>query len=277
MSQLRERFIRDLSIRNYSQSTIRSYVAAIQGLSVFHGKCPTEIGGHEIKDYLAHLHKRGLGWSTINHVISACNRLYTDTLGQVEKVQSVKRPKAKTKLPVVFSEEEVEIFLNCIRNIKHRAIFMTIYSGGLRAGEVCRLKINEIDSGRARIIIRDGKGHKDREVILSERLLTYLRKYVQLYRPKEFLFNGQYPNTHITQRTIQQVFQTNLKKSGIGKKASVHTLRHSFATHLMNKGIDIRIVQQLLGHKSIKTTLVYCHLAKDRFGKTKSPLDDLSI
>ena len=207
-------------------------------------------------------------------VHSACNLLYGETLNQIEKVQSIKRPKLPKKLPVVFSEQEVEHLLNQVRNIKHKAILMTIYSAGLRCGELCHLKINDIDSSRMRIAVRDAKGQKDREVILSDKLLRYLREYVKIYRPKDFLFNGQVSGKPISARTLQQVFRKMLTRSNIQKKASLHTLRHSYATHLMNKGIDLRIIQKLLGHKSIKTTLIYCHLSDDRFANTKSPLDD---
>lgn len=277
MSQLRKRFIRDLSIRNYSNRTIRSYVTAVKKLSQFYGRCPSEINADEIKEYLNHLRQKGGSWSMINLTMSACNRLYKDTLNQPEKMQSIKRPKHILTLPVVLSEQEVATFLKSFRNIKHKALFMTIYSAGLRCNEASKLKVRDIDSQRLRIIIRDAKGHKDREVILSSRLLTYLRHYVKIYRPREYLFYGQDIANPISQSTIQKIFRKNLKRSGILKKASTHTLRHSFATHLMNKGIDIRIIQQLLGHKSIKTTLKYCHLAKDRFGNTQSPLDDLAI
>ncbi|MDH3650558.1 MAG: site-specific integrase [Saprospiraceae bacterium] len=277
MSQLRKRFIRDLSIRNYSKRTIQSYVIAVKKLSLFYGRCPSEIQTEEIKEYLNHLQESGRSWSTVNVVMSACNRLYQDTLCQPEKMQSIRRPKNALSLPVVFSEQEVANFLKSFRNIKHKAIFMTIYGGGLRCSEASKMKVRDIDSQRSRIIIRDGKGHKDREVILSYRLLKYLRYYAENYRPQEYLFYGHDITKPISNNTIQKIFRKNLIRSGITKNASTHTLRHSFATHLMNKGIDIRIIQQLLGHKSIKTTLKYCHLAKDRFGNTRSPLDDLSI
>jgi len=263
MSQLRDRFIltsscqhrvRDLSIRNYSKRTIRSYVSALKGLSGFYNKCPSEISNQEIRNYLNHLTKLGRSWTTVNIVLSACNLLYRDTLGQDEKIQSLKRPKLIKKIPVVFSEVEIEHLLKQVKNVKHRAIMMTIYSAGLRCGELSNLKIKDIDSTRLRIIVRNAKGHKDREVILSDKLLTYLREYVRTYRPKEYLFNGQVAGKPISASTLQKVFKKVLNQSGIQKRASLHTLRHSYATHLMNKGIDLRIIQKLLGHKSIKTT-----------------------
>ena len=277
MSNLRRRFIRDLKIRNYSDRTITSYVNALIGLSKFYSRCPSNITTPEIRDYLKYLTDQGKSWSTINLVLSACNLLYQETLQQPEKIQSIGRPKLPKMLPVVFSEEEVELLLSHVKNIKHKAILMTIYSAGLRCGELCNLKITDIDSSRLRIIVRNAKGHKDREVILSRKLLDYLRYYFQRYRPKIYLFHGHSIGQSISARTIQVLFKKTWLKSAIQKNASLHTLRHSYATHLMNQGIDIRIIQQLLGYKSIKTTLIYCHLTDDRFLNTKSPLDSLNL
>lgn len=277
MSTLRNRFVRDLTIRNYSDRTITSYVKGLIGISKFYSKCPSVLSTSEIKDYLKHLTDEGKSWSTINLVISACNLLYKETLQQPEKIQSIGRPKLQKILPVVFSEEEIECLLSLIKNIKHKAILMTGYSAGLRSGELCNLKIADIDSSRLRIIVRNAKGHRDREVILSKKLLSYLRYYVKIYAPEVYLFNGQNKGNPISRSSLQKIFKNALRTSGIQKNASVHTLRHSFATHLMNQGIDIRIIQQLLGHKSIKTTLIYCHLTSNRFDNTKSPLDDLNI
>lgn len=277
MSQLRDRFIRDLSIRNYSKRTIKSYVSAVDGLTRFHGKNPIEISSQEIKDYLNYLIKEGRSWSSINMVLSACNLLYRDTLSQEEKVVSLQRPKLIKKIPVVFSEGEIDHLLRVLRNFKHRVILMTIYSAGLRSSELSNLKIKDIDSTRLRIIVRNAKGHKDREVILSNKLLNYLREYVRLYRPNIFLFNGQDSERPISSSSLRKIFKKALHLSGIQKEATLHTLRHSYATHLMNKGIDLRIIQTLLGHKSIKTTLIYCHVSKDRFGNTGSPLDDRNL
>ncbi len=277
MSNLRKRFIRDLKIRNYSARTITSYVNALIGLSKFYSRCPSTITTSEIKDYLKFLTDQGKSWSTINMVLSACNLLFQETLQQTEKVQSVKRPKMPKVLPVVLSEEEVSFLFSRVRNIKHKAILMTIYSAGLRCSELCNLKIKDIDSSRGRIIVRDAKGHKDREVILSKKLLDYLRYYFHRYEPKIYLFNGHNEGEAIACRTVQVIFQNTLLKCSIQKNASIHTLQHSYATHLMNQGIDIRIIQQLLGHRSIKTTLIYCHLTADRFLNTKSPLDSLNL
>lgn len=277
MSQLRKRFIRDLKIRNYSSNTIRSYVAAVHLLSRFYGICPSEITAEQIKDYLETLVKNSQSWSNVNIKMSAFNLFYRDTLEQAWKIQALKRPKSQKKLPIVFTEEEVTRFLSVIKNVKHRAIMMTIYSAGLRCGEAANLKIKDIDSKRYRIMIRDAKGHRDREVILSKKLLNYLREYVRHSRPKEYLFYGEDIDRPISISSMRKVFKAAVEKSGIDKAGHLHTLRHSFATHLLNKGVDIRIIQKLLGHRSVSTTVIYCHISKHRFDNTQSPLDDLPI
>lgn len=277
MSKIRERFVRDLQIRNYSDNTIRNYVAAIVKLSKHYGRCPSEISGEEIKDYLQDCLNNHQSWSGTNLILSACNRLYLDTLNQPEKVQHLKRPRTVKKLPVVFSQEEVKQLIRSIRNMKHRAIIMTIYGAGLRSGEARNLKIGDVDSSRKRIVIRDPKGNRDREVILSNHLLEYLRNYVRTYQPKTYLFYGRLTSKPLSNSSLRMVFNRAVRRSGINKKGTLHTLRHSFATHLLNKGIDIRIIQQLLGHRSVKTTMIYCHLNKNKFLEIKSPLDDLDI
>jgi len=280
MSQLKNRFVRDLEIRNYSPQTIRSYTYAIERMSKHYDCCPSQISADQIKEFLHKLQQDGKSWSTINMTMSACNLLYTDTLQQIEKVQKLKRPRLIRKLPVVLSVEEVALLLEAIKNLKHKAIVATLYSSGMRVGELISLKINDIDSKRGRISIRDPKGNRDREVPLSNKLIVLLRQYYRAYRPQEYLFNGQSKSKEISPyscSSVRNILKRNLKKAGIDKNISSHTMRHSYATHLLNKGIDVRIIQRLLGHKSVKTTMIYCHLASDQFDKTGSPLDDIAI
>lgn len=277
MSKLRERYVRDLKLRNYSDRTISSYVGAIIRLSKHYGKCPTQITPDEIKVYLEQGYDSGRSMSWGNIVLSACNQLYRETLDQPERVLSLKRPRLPRKLPVVMSVEEVRQFLVGIKNMKHRVCMMTLYSAGLRSGEARHLQIGDVDSKRSRMFIRHGKGNKDREVILSDRLLTALRRYVRAYRPVSYLFYGRSKDIPLSARSVAKVFKRRIEEMGLQKKASVHTLRHSFATHLMDRGTDIRIVQQLLGHSSVKTTMLYCHLSQDRYKQVKSPLDELSL
>jgi integrase/recombinase XerD len=230
---------------------------------------------YKLKEYISEKVKAGKSWSTVNLTISAINRFHIDTLGEENILDRVARPRGESKLPSVFSTEEVEKLLGCVKNMKHRVLLMTIYSAGLRIGEACRLKIKDIDSGRMRLIVRDGKGHKDREVILSRKLLVVLREYFGFYQPEVYLFNGRTPGMPYSISSTKQVFGRALRASKINKKACTHTLRHSYATHLMDKGIDVRIIQSLLGHKSISTTMLYCHLSKSKYAEVSSPLDDL--
>lgn len=277
MSKIRERFIRDLRIRNYSSNTINIYVHSIDRLSKHFNLCPSEISEDQIKDYLNSQFVTNSSWSATNIMISACNLLFKDTLNQPEKLYNIKRPKMHKKLPVVLSREEVESMLNVIRNVKHRAIMMTIYGAGLRCGEAQKLKIRDIDSKRDRIIIRDAKGHKDREVFLARKLLEFLRFYVRSYRPKDYLFPGQKDGAPLSVGSMRKVLKRAVNVAKINKDVKLHTLRHSFATHLLDDGVDVRIIQKLLGHKSVKTTMLYCHLSDDRFREARSPLDNLNL
>jgi site-specific recombinase XerD len=277
MSQLKARFVRDLKIRNYSPSTIKSYVSSIILLAKHFKKCPSKISSEELKDYLDILVSTGKSWATINQFISAVNRLHVDTLNNPYPMERIKRPRKQSKVPSILSVDEVKTIIDSIVNLKHKTIVMTIYSGGLRISELCHLRLSDIDSSRMRIIIRNAKGHKDREVILSAKLLVILRKYFIGYHPKTYLFNGMQHGSQYSNSSIRKILKRALTKCGIHKKVCVHTLRHSYATHLMDKGIDLRIIQSLLGHKSIKSTMRYCHLSKVKYAEVKSPLDDLSF
>lgn len=277
MSKLRERFIRDLRIENYSEQTITSYVGEISLLSRHYNKCPTVITESEIKNYIAKRLSSGLSWSSVNCFISAIHKLYNNTLDIPQRIERINRPRTEKKIPVVLSQEEVMRLISCTTNLKHKTFIMTVYSAGLRVGEACKLRLTDIDSSRMRVIIRNGKGHKDREVSLSEKLRDQLRCYYKKYRPKVYLFSGADPTQPYSHSSAQALIKKYSKISGIKKKVTPHTLRHSYATHLMDKGVDIRNVQALLGHKSIKTTLHYCHLSKTGLKSVVSPLDDLKM
>jgi len=277
MSALRERFIRDLTIENYSKRTITSYVGEISLLARHYNKCPTAITEEEIKDYIAMRQAKGRSWSSINLFISALHKLFNNTLDDPRRMERVNRPKVEKKIPSVLSQEEVLLLFESTKNLKHKTFLMTIYSAGLRVGEACNLRVEDIDSARMRIIVRNGKGHKDREVTLSEYLLTSLRVYFKQYQPDNYLFPGKDKTKAYSQSSARAILKKSVKRSGITKKATPHTLRHSYATHMMDKGIDLRFIQALLGHKSIKTTLHYCHLSKSAMQTISSPLDDLKL
>jgi site-specific recombinase XerD len=277
MSTLRKRFIRDLKIQNYSDHTISNYVSSISLIARHYDSCPSHLSVEQIKNYISHLRDLGRSWSTINLLISALNTFYMGTLGQPQKMKPISRPKKDSKIPHILSPEEVTRLLMAVRNLKHRTLLMTIYAGGLRISEACNLKTTDIDSARMRIIVRNAKGHKDREVLLSKKLLKHLRVYYQKYRPDGFLFPGRDKGRPYSQTSTRVIFRRAVNNAGLTKKATTHTLRHSYATHLMESGIDIRIVQSQLGHKSLRTTMQYCHLTDKSMAAVRSPFDDLSI
>ena len=211
----------------------------------------------------------------MNQAVSAIKFLFAEILDKPRIAIQLPRPNKEKKLPKVLSEEEVSRILAALDNNKHRAILFLTYSAGLRVSEVVNLKIIDIDSDRMLIYIRQGKGRKDRCVMLSEIALQELRRYFKEYRPLEWLFPGAKTDWHITERTVQKVFANACKIAKIQKQVSVHSLRHSFATHLLEGGTDLRYIQELLGHNSSKTTEIYTHVTKKSIQKIQSPLDKL--
>ncbi|MGL5434295.1 MAG: tyrosine-type recombinase/integrase, partial [Lachnospiraceae bacterium] len=212
----------------------------------------------------------------INQMISAYKILTCNVLGRPWEKFLIKRPKRERKLPDVFSTQEIEQMLGGIKNMKHRTMYSLIYSCGLRLQEFINLKITDIDSDRMQIHIRSGKGKKDRYVMLSEKVLLMLRTYWQQYRPTVYLFEGHRQGHPISKSTVQHTFKKIVRQSGIQKDPGVHSLRHSFATHLLEKGVSMLAIQKLLGHIHLKTTAIYTHLQRSP-ADLKSPLDDLSI
>jgi len=203
--------------------------------------------------------------------------LYEAVLKQPGKVCDLPRMKRPEQLSVVLSREEVARLLKVVTNLKHKALLMIAYSAGLRVGEVVRLKVSDIDSQRMQIRVTAGKGAKDRYTLLSETALVVLREYFRAYKPKDWLFPGGEIGDHLSERSAQQIFQDAKKKAGIGKSATFHTLRHSFATHLLEDGVDIRYIQELLGHGTVETTQRYTHVTQKGMERIKSPLDNLKL
>ena len=276
MTPLRRRFIDDMSLRNLSPRTIKTYVARVAQFARHFGRSPADLGMAEVRDYLLHLlHHRHVSWSVFNQSQAALRFLYRNTLGRPWEPSSVRYPKAEKKLPVVLSRAEVERLLGAIAGLKHRAILMTAYAAGLRVSEVVSLRVEDIDSQRMVIHVRQGKGRKDRYVMLAPRLLELLRLYWRAARPRGWLFPGRDPNRHLSVNTVQKACQRACHAAGLTKHATVHTLRHSFATHLLEAGTDLRTIQLLLGHRCLSTTAIYTHISADRLHATVSPLEDL--
>jgi site-specific recombinase XerD len=212
----------------------------------------------------------------LNQLLSAYRILIVEVLRREWKEFNIRRPKSEKKLPVVLSQAEVKQVINSISNLKHRAFISLIYSCGLRVSELINLKIKDIDSSRMQIHIRSGKGAKDRYVMLSEKILLMLRQYWKRYHPREYLFEGATQGKAIAVRTIQYAFSQAVIKSGINRRPGIHTLRHSFATHLLENGVNLIAIQKLLGHNHIKTTTLYTHLQSSP-ASIKSPFDDLDV
>lgn len=225
---------------------------------------------------MAYLVRMGYSISMQDQVINAIKFFYEMILERPREYYHVERPRNERKLPVVLSGEEVREILIQVKNIKHKCLLMLIYSGGLRIGEALNLKPTDIDSKRMLIHIRTSKGNKDRYVTLSKHLLDILRIYYKAYKPKKWLFEGPNGNQY-SYRSSVNIFNRAVSKAGIKKQVSLHTLRHSFATHLLEDGTDLRIIQVLLGHNSSKTTEIYTHVSGAQLQKIKSPLDNLFI
>ena len=273
MGRLKDKMIKDMELRGFSPRTKQTYVEWVWRLSKQNGKSPDLLGDEEIRDFLHYLLKdRQAKQSTVNQAYSAFRFFYKVTLERNWNEEKTPRSKQPKKLPVVLSMEEVEKVFKNTNNLKHKAILMTIYSGGLRRDEAVNLKIEDIDSKRMMIKVH-GKGSKDRYTLLGENALDILRTYWKVYQPTSYLFPSRTKDQHIDASTVGKVFKTSVKLSNILKKASLHTLRHSFATHLLESGADIYYIQKLLGHSSVKTTEIYLHVAKRDIVKIKSPID----
>ena len=283
MTPLRKRMIDDMTLHGLKRKTIRAYVACVARFARHFGKSPELLGAAEIRSYLLYLtHDRQVAASTYNQALCALKFLYRITLGRDWDLQGLARTRRQTKLPVVLSLEEVHRFFEAVTSLRHRAILMTAYAAGLRISEVLALRVDDIDSQRMVIRVRQGKGSKDRYVMLSPRLLALLREYWKARRrkvsqPSPWLFPGNVPGRPITDRAVYDACEEACRAAGLDKHVTVHTLRHSFATHLLESGTDLRTIQILLGHRSLNTTARYLHVATAALQATRSPLDRLDL
>lgn len=274
MGQLYDQMKMDLELKNFSPKTIRCYLDCMVHFVRYYGRSPVEMGEEEIRNYLHYLiMEKKASQSSINQAYSAMKFFYEVTVGRGWNVLKIPRSKIRKKLPVVLSMQEVQSLLASVGNLKHRAILTTIYSGGLRLGEATRLRVSDIDGQRMTILIQQGKGNKDRYTLLGQRTLELLRLYYKAYHPVEWLFPSKDPAQPLSGSSVQRVFKKALHRAGIKKKASVHTLRHCFATHLLESGTDLYHIQRLLGHSTAKTTSVYLHITGRDLSKVKSPID----
>lgn len=277
VSPLRRRMIDDMSLRNLSPATQRSYLHAVTKFSRYFERSPDRLGLEDVRAFQVYLVSQGISWGSLNQIVCALRFFYGVTLDRAEIPERIVYARTPRKLPTILSADEVVRFLEAVPSLKARAALTTAYAAGLRASEAASLKVADIDSDRMVIQVRHGKGAKDRTVMLSTQLLTILRTYWRLAHPQDFLFPGRSPDTPITTTCLHAACRSATKAAGLTKRVSVHTLRHSFATHLLESGVDIRIIQVLLGHNQLSTTARYTHVATTTIATTQSPLDRLNL
>ncbi len=266
-------YLKKLELKKYSKNTAKLYIANFERFINFYPTTPLEnISENDIQEYLHHLLQNNKSDSYLNGCINAIKFYYELVLQMPNRFYSIDRPRTVRQLPRVLSKSEVKAILSCIKNIKHKCIISLLYSAGLRRTELLNLKIDDIDSKRMMIHVRAGKGKKDRYTILSSKLLYELRKYYKSSRPKVYLFESP-SGAQYSASSIRVILQKAKVKAGIVKRVTPHTLRHSFATHLLEDGVDLRYIQTLLGHSSSRTTEIYTHVTNTILKDIKSPLD----
>jgi len=276
MSNLRQRMQDDMRIRNLALTTQKQYLISVAAFAKYFGRSPEKLGPEDIRTYQIYLlEKRGLDPSSLNVAVSALRFFYCVTLQRHWDIKVIPYARRPRKLPVVLSRQEVTQLFQAVRDLKYRTVLMTTYAAGLRVSEVTRLKLTDIDSQRMCVRVEQGKGHKDRYVILSEKLLKHLRRYWADYRPADWLFMDRRGRTHLPISTVQTVCKRAREDAGIKKVVKPHTLRHCFATHLLEAGTDLRTIQVLMGHRSLSTTAIYIHVAVQNLRDVRSPFDIL--
>jgi len=277
MTPLRQRFIDDLRLRNYARRTIETYVGHIASFAKHFGRSPDLLGANEVRDYQLHILARKLSWSSFNQAVCALRFLYGTTLGRPEQLPLIPYGKRPRTLPSVLAPQEVLRLIDSAQTPRDRVFVEVAYGCGLRLSELIHLRVTDIDSARMVIHVRQGKGAKDRLVPLSPRLLEELRSYWRMYRPGSWLFPGDKPGQPICGSNMQRRFGKLVKRVGLTKHCSMHTLRHSYATHLLEAGVDVLTLKTLLGHRTLETTTRYLHVSTQRLRQTPSLLDLLVL
>ncbi len=271
---LKQRMREDLQLRGFSPHTQKEYLMRVTLFARYFKKLPDKLGEKEVKEYFVHLVRdKHASYGVLNMTYCALKFIYTVTLERPWEVEKIPRTKRPVKMPVILDKGEVRRLFAVTENLKHKAILMLVYSSGLRISEVAHLKVGDIDTARMTVLVRQGKGRKDRYTILSKVALGTLTQYLETQRPTSWLFPGAIPGKPITESSIGCVMRAAKKRAGIMKRATIHTLRHSFATHLLEQGTDIRAVQSLLGHRSLMTTIIYLHVSPKSLSRITSPLD----
>jgi len=277
MSPLRRRMIEDMTIRKLAPKTQHDYLQRVKNFATYLGRSPDTASSEDVRRYQLHLTASGVGVPTINQTISTLRFFFKVTLRRPDLVERATFVRAPRKLPVVLSPEEVARLLDAAPSLKYKAALSVAYGAGLRVSEVVALKVSDIDSKRMIIRIEQGKGRKDRYVMLSPHLLELLRAWYRLARPQGWLFPGRDPVNPMTTRQLNRACHAAAQMAEIGKPVSMHTLRHSFATHLLEQNIDIRVIQVLLGHAKLDTTALYTRVATKTIQQVMSPLDRITL
>lgn len=272
------RMAEDMQIRNLAASTIDSYTWHVDKFCSHFGKMPDQLGPEEIRQYQVFLiHEKKASWSSFNQAVCALRFLYEVTLGKPWAVKHIPFGKRPKKLPVVLSDQEASRLIECTQNPKHRTVLLCCYAAGLRLAEATHVKVADIDGQRAQIRITSGKGSKERRVPASPRLLDALRDYWKIRRPNSYLFPGRTPDVPLSSPTIQKACRLSAALAGIKNIVTPHTLRHSYATSMLEAGVDLLTISKLLGHSSFVTTMIYLHVRRQHFDRSPSPIDWLPV
>ncbi len=275
MTVLRRRMTEDLAIRNYAAATIRRYIEAVAQLARHYNRSPDLLTTEDVRAFLVALVERGVSTSLLKQIVCAVRFLFRVTLGRDFPTRLIPFPRSERRLPVILSRAEVVALLRAVTNLKHRALLTTAYATGVRVSELARIQVTDIDRQRMILRVRQGKGRKDREAPLPQELLDLLRTYWLADRPRPWLFPGQRSDRPISKDAVEKICQGACAKAGLTKRATPHSFRHAIATHLIEDGISIRAVQELLGHKSLRTTQQYMHLTPQATQAVRSSLDGL--
>jgi integrase/recombinase XerD len=276
MSPLRRRMIEDMTVRSFNPHTQRDYIRAVSKLAAFLGRSPDMADAEDLRRFQIHLRQAGVPGPTVNTTVSALRFFCRVTLDRPEVARHLAVVPKAHRLPVVLSLDEVARFLEATSEPKYKAAFSLAYGAGLRVAEIAALKVSDIDSKRMLVRVEQGKRRKDRYAVLSPKMLELLRDWWRIARPKLWLFPGQDPTKPISTRQLNRAVHAAARKAGIDKRVSPHTLRHSFATHLLEEHVDIRVIQVLLGHAKLETTALYAQVATRTICAVASPLDRLT-
>ena len=277
ITPLRQRMIDDMTMRNMTRSTQYVYTQAVANFARYHGRSPDQLDLEDVRDYRLHLVASGLKATSINPIIGGLRFFYKVTLGKKQIAEEIPFARKEDTLPAVLTRDEVVRVLRAVADLRMRTLLITIYAAGLRVSEAVVLTARDINSKQLVIEVRQGKGRRDRYVMLSEQLLKILRDYYRVARPFNYLFPGPDPKQPITTRSVQRAFREAADAVGLDSTISVHTLRHSFATHLLEQGVELRVIQDLLGHRQITSTTRYARVALNTIRQIQSPLELLNI